>query len=700
MTLGDALQSRPRSSLSRQELAIEQKILQTKAASRPLIIFMSDIRELAKHIRPNNNYVKSRVSEKIVKDWGIRPADNDSPEAQDQRTSFSADSNFSSTSAGAKKSSTQQSNLRPGGNIVQAVSSPTYAPLQPAKQENVEDSIAQLDPKNVTSVAAGSLSLRKVKSKEVPVPQLAHDLRRVLFNPGVYQLQDSRSGVFNFDSYLQRMIPVSEFNFEALNDYITSSKDEYLHYLGRQNKKKYIGSSSSLTGILGHFHFLLSHYRKIDLSSFSREFANQADTFTQINRCPSAQFLIHQNGLYAVDADKEFDTANELMELGKSMEKLLTLPKHKYEEFRRTGKTGTGEADNTSVDPEVDPEAYSFCQQGNVLMRSQLDAYDPQLPGTGLFDLKSRAVVSIRFNVNRMDEVAGYEIRSRHGWWGSYEREYYDMLRSAMLKYSLQARMGQMDGIMVVYHNVERIFGFQYLPLTEIDQHLHGQEDPDLGDAEFRLSVKLMNEVFDRATRRFPDKSLRFYCESRPGAQREPGPKLDVFAQPYEEHEIDEIQHSNQRAVAEFQNRLLHRPPAESEAYTGLSLAEALTDDKPSDVTDPKLQNTTVETERPIYAATVRIVNKLNGRTVVRPSDYHDGDDWAVDYEILEHAELTARARLMACRNRRKALLADSKKTGGFFDRTIQKLAKEGGAWRKMRDEAQSELKLLYPDRV
>jgi hypothetical protein len=29
-------------------------------------------------------------------------------------------------------------------------------------------------------------------------------------------------------------------------------------------------------------------------------------------------------------------------------------------------------------------------------MRSQLDAYDPRLPGTGMFDLKTRAAVSIR----------------------------------------------------------------------------------------------------------------------------------------------------------------------------------------------------------------------------------------------------------------------------------------------------------------
>lgn len=33
---------------------------------------------------------------------------------------------------------------------------------------------------------------------------------------------------------------------------------------------------------------------------------------------------------------------------------------------------------------------------GNFVMRSQLDCYDPRLPGTGIFDIKTRAAVSIR----------------------------------------------------------------------------------------------------------------------------------------------------------------------------------------------------------------------------------------------------------------------------------------------------------------
>jgi hypothetical protein len=34
-----------------------------------------------------------------------------------------------------------------------------------------------------------------------------------------------------------------------------------------------------------------------------------------------------------------------------------------------------------------------------------------------------------------------------------------------LIRVSFQARIGDMDGIFVAYHNTARVFGFQYLPL-------------------------------------------------------------------------------------------------------------------------------------------------------------------------------------------------------------------------------------------
>lgn len=265
-------------------------------------------------------------------------------------------------------------------------------------------------------------------------------------------------------------------------------------------------------------------------------------------------FLRYQDGVYAIDADKEFDSANILMNLGKSLEKLLTLPKEDFERYRRTSTNKISPEEEQAI-----PEAYHYSTMGDFVMRSQLDAYDPRLPGTGMFDLKTRAVVSIRMDVRNFEHGLGYEIRHRFGGYESYEREFFDMIRAAFLKYSLQVRIGRMDGIFVAFHNVERIFGFQYVSLSEMDQTLHGQSDTSLGDTEFQLSLALWNKILDKATAKFPKRSLRFHFETR-DAQT---PFMYIFAEPVTDDEIHAIQTKNQEKIEAYQRRILNLPTKE-----------------------------------------------------------------------------------------------------------------------------------------
>ena len=315
-------------------------------------------------------------------------------------------------------------------------------------------------------------------------------------------MQDPRSKVYNFDPYLQTIMPVSEFDFNALKRYITSSKDRSLESLAREHGKKYVGSSSSMTGVLSHFHFLLSQWRSVNTDMLSQGFPGAPKTFTLLQRSPSAVFLKWQNGTYAIDADKEFDTSNILSMLGKSMEKLLTLSTEDYERYRKSNPDEVTEEERTS------PESFHYSTMGDFLMRSQLDAYDARLPGSGMFDLKTRAVVTVRMDVQKWQETSGYQIKSLRGEWESFEREYFDLIRAAFLKYSLQVRVGRMDGIFVAFHNTERIFGFQYISLPEMDLAIHGQSETVLGSQEFMLSLDLLNKVLEKATKKFPEQVL------------------------------------------------------------------------------------------------------------------------------------------------------------------------------------------------
>ncbi|KAI0408108.1 Pet127-domain-containing protein [Xylaria palmicola] len=399
------------------------------------------------------------------------------------------------------------------------------------------------------TVKARSLALVPIGVPRPKVPSVSYGLERVLFNSGVYQLQDPRSRVYNFDPYLSQIMPVDEFDFNALKQYVTSSKDNTLISIAKEYQKKYTGSTSSMTSMLAHFHFLLSAWRDINTSMLSRGFELDSLQFTRILRAPAAVFLHWKDGTYAIDADKEFDTANILSMLGKSMEKLLTLSKEEYERYRH------GSSNQITPEERDADEAFHYTGFQDFMMRSQLDAFDPRVPGTGMFDLKTRAVVSIRMDARGYQKGLGYEIRKKLGFWESYEREYYDMIRSAFLKYSLQVRMGRMDGIFVAFHNTQRIFGFQYVPLEEMDNALHGSTSKILGDEEFKVSLKLLNELLDRATRKWPERSLRLHFETRSATKE--APFMYFFATPTTPEEIAAVQDAGKASVEAFERDIL-----------------------------------------------------------------------------------------------------------------------------------------------
>ncbi|OSS45376.1 hypothetical protein B5807_10240 [Epicoccum nigrum] len=404
------------------------------------------------------------------------------------------------------------------------------------------------------------------------VPMLAYGLDRVLFNPGVYLLQDPRTGVYNFDPYLEKIMPVEEFDFDALSEYKTSSKDEDLLAITRRLGIKYTGSTSSMSSVLQHFHFLLSAHRRLDHSMLSRNFPDPNNRFSRVTAGPDAVFLRYKNGVYAIDADKTYDTPNVMSWLGHSMEKLLTTERSEFERYRRSSS-------EESPDEGDSARCFHYSRQGSVLMRSQLDAHDPRLPGAGIFDLKTRAVVSIRMNHKEYEQGLGYQLRYAQGEWESFEREFYDMTRATMLKYSLQVRMGRMDGIFVAYHNIERIFGFQYLSLAEMDQVLHGQSDTCLGDQEFKMSIGLMEEIMNRATEKFPETTIRFHIETRDTKQ----PFMYVFAEPVSEERADEIQSTGAQYAKEWARRVIGVGKDDAEAQESWQNVQGEVDEQVSE---------------------------------------------------------------------------------------------------------------------
>ncbi|KAI5803239.1 mitochondrial protein Pet127-domain-containing protein [Geopyxis carbonaria] len=536
-----------------------------------------------------------------------------------------------------------------------------------------------------------------------PVRGLSYGLDRVLFNPGIVQLQDPRSRVFNFDPYLQKISPVTKFDFDVIGGFITSSEDKTLENLARKHNKKYIGSTSSMTSALSHFHYLLSAWRPLNFQHLSHSFpTGNSPSFTQITKNPASIFLRFKgDGVYAIDADKEFDTENVLSLLGQTMEKLLTLPQSQYEKYQLENSHTLDEATRSA------PETYHYSVFGDFLMRSQLDAHDSRLPGSGMFDLKTRAVVAVRMDVENFHLGSGYQIKTRTGLYESFEREYFDMIRAAFLKYSLQVRMGGMDGIFVAFHNTEKIFGFQYISINEMDTALHGNPDTRLGDEEFKFSLRILNSLLNRATERYPNQSLRIHIETRETQNA----CMHFVAEPVSEEQVEQIQQGRALSTKEFLKKIHQKLSMAKEdesvnetndTPTGeSSVAEqdqAVNEPEPtieqletsqdvdSSCTDQKLPDDTEDcsvTETECIALSVKVKNYVNGISVIRPSSLDEHDKWTMSYSVTESEEKAkANSLYKSLKTRRKRPLRrrENEKPHPLL-RQLRKLSKDGEEW-------------------
>ncbi|QRV86472.1 mRNA degradation protein [Ceratobasidium sp. AG-Ba] len=361
-------------------------------------------------------------------------------------------------------------------------------------------------------------------SHVVPIPTLQHGLDRVLFNPGVHWLQDPHSRVYNFPPELQAMPAFTSFSYEKVNSFVTSSKDAELAELARRLGKKFTGSTSSVSMILSHIYFLISGWREIDLSVLSTSFAHMPNEFTSGQKMPYTFFMRRNDDVVAFDSGSQADDPldqNILSYIGVMLEKLLTLPREDFDTLLQKSPTAL---ENESVLPER--EAYRYSTSNSMVLRSQLDCVDSRLPGSGIFDLKTRAAISVRQDVWNVEIGSGYQIRSLTGPFESFEREYYDLCRSALLKYSFQARIGDMDGVFVAYHNTSRMFGFQYIPLEEMDERLFGGHEG--GERAFKACLGFLEVIAENVTSCFPEQDVKAMVYTNETKE----PELSVWVEP------------------------------------------------------------------------------------------------------------------------------------------------------------------------
>lgn len=376
-------------------------------------------------------------------------------------------------------------------------------------------------------------------STEHKVGGLAHDLDRIVGMHGKIVPLAVMSEKQRRD--LRLIAQVEDVNFDALPPFIPPRDDTRMRELAVTRSCKLYSSTSSLTGLLSKCYFAITKHHGVNLNGLSSFFQSRTNTHSPAMRLPSVSYLTRTpcgNSWSITAASEDADTRdNVLMELGKSMEYQVTMPKDAFEArfLRRLPKKDGVEVEAGSSDDSrdgksagiEDEQGYRFLQVGDILMRSQIDA---QLGGK-IFDLKTRVVAPVRYDVVNYLKHRDYRLDRLLGAKESYELEIYDMMRGAFIKYGLQARIGRMDGIFVTYHNTAEIFGFQYVSLADMDACVYGSSKA--ARVAFDLSSKTMRAIMDLALKD-PDVSRTglVKCMLLCDVESEGGNVLDFVAAP------------------------------------------------------------------------------------------------------------------------------------------------------------------------
>lgn len=342
-----------------------------------------------------------------------------------------------------------------------------------------------LDPSKTEQETVYLHDENETKTTTLKPPLLSGELHRVLYQPmTLHQLKDTRSNVYLFDPKLEKISPdyleKKAFPEDSNPLFVTPHKDKSLMKVANENNKKYISSSSSMTSILSQMHFLLSNFRQLNIKDtpISNNFKQYRCNYTRSAKFPATVIMRKKDDrIRSIDSDRSFDKEIVLSILGHSLESFLT---------------------NDTNNKDYHDDFYHYSKIDDFIIRSQLDAFDPKLPGTGVFDLKTRAVSAIRHDLSYVEQnnnFTGYRIDKIHGQYESLEREFYELIRSTLLKYSLQSRIGKMDGIFVAYHNISKIFGFQYLPQEELDFIIHSKYNEKFANILNRRNDKVVESV-------------------------------------------------------------------------------------------------------------------------------------------------------------------------------------------------------------
>jgi len=375
-------------------------------------------------------------------------------------------------------------------------------------------------------------------------PSLKSNLMHVVRNPGIYPLS-SVEKMSNHELKFFKNLPTPEMiQLENLDTYMKPYEDPNLKKLMISSNYKYCSSTSGIGETLAHFFYKLINFKSPHFYNLSEEYINAPLKYMMFQRKP-ANIVLHklENKKYAISKNSIFDSKIEfiLLKMGKYMEKLFT---NTEEEFEKKYLKMSG--DKSEIVFKED-DYFKFIGYDKILLRSQIDCGGKDKSGKDIvFEIKTRAVAPIRYDVFNYMDYLDYEVNSLHGIHSSYEREFYDLIRGAFLKYLFQLKIGGMDGALISYHNTQKIFGFEYISLVDMERRILGNSN--FSDIIFKASLKLLQETLDQILRDFPDREnifIGFIANEWKGC-------LDVFVELVDEKSYSDYEGLNAKNVIDY----------------------------------------------------------------------------------------------------------------------------------------------------
>lgn len=101
----------------------------------------------------------------------------------------------------------------------------------------------------------------------------------------------------------------------------------------------------------------------------------------------------------------------------------------------------------------------------------------------------------LRYEIFNYIDYLDYEIVKYKGKHSSYEREFYDLIRGGFLKYIMQCKIGRMQGALVAYHNTQKVFGFEYIGLEDMEKRVFGCTE--FSNVVFKSGLSMIEKIFD-----------------------------------------------------------------------------------------------------------------------------------------------------------------------------------------------------------